>query len=304
MQHGAARAAVVDGAEAGWFGHSCSRKVGLTSAGGVDGFVLSVAVSLIATLHFLDVLGVLVARALEDLLDLSDFPVDFLVLFFGLLVVALDHVDELVDVVAGHDDVAHFLLGLHLLPHHERVHLLLGNHTRTNGHLWILLYLLSQLLCELNQLGILLDGLKTLVRVRNLKLRHWIRLEGAPLGLPLHALLSSHLVYLVLHLVVDVAHAARLRTALQMKHDVSPDRRKVCLFAFITCVLKVTRTNFVKRVYHDLLLWNSSLHLVWQQASPFRQLCAVHLGKRNLGEGRALVSLGFLILLIRLFALN
>lgn len=106
----------------------------------------------------------LVARPFEDLLDFSDFTIGFLFIFC-LLVVALDHVDELVDVVARHDDIAHFLLWLHLLPHHERVHLLLRDHALADGHFRIFPYLLAQLLGKLNQFLIFLMRLKTLVRV-------------------------------------------------------------------------------------------------------------------------------------------
>ena len=65
-----------------------------------------------------DVLGVLGQGAREYLLNFADLALASLLVARGL-VVPLDHVDQLVDIEAGYDDVADLLLGLHLSPRHE-----------------------------------------------------------------------------------------------------------------------------------------------------------------------------------------
>ena len=98
---------------------------------------------LLPSLFAIDVLGEVVQRALENLLDLANLTLAlFLVVLF--LVVALDHVNQLVDVAAGDDYVAHFFLGLHLLPHHELVGPVLANDARIDSFFRVFFDLLSQ----------------------------------------------------------------------------------------------------------------------------------------------------------------
>ena len=56
--------------------------------------------------------------SLEDLLYLADLSLALLVVV-ELLVVPLYHVNQLIDVAAWYNYISNFLLGLHLLPHHE-----------------------------------------------------------------------------------------------------------------------------------------------------------------------------------------
>lgn len=95
-----------------------------------------------------NVLWELFQRALEDLVDLSDFPFSTL-LVACLLVVTLHHVNKLFRVITGHNDIAKLLLWLHLSFHCECARQLSADYKTIDGLFRILLDYFSQLLCEL-----------------------------------------------------------------------------------------------------------------------------------------------------------
>ena len=82
----------------------------------------------ISSLFAIDVLGELVQGSLENLLYLANLSLTLL-LIVKLLVMSLDHVDQLIDVAARHNYIANFLFRLHLLSHHEQVGPVLADHT-------------------------------------------------------------------------------------------------------------------------------------------------------------------------------
>lgn len=75
----------------------------------------------------------------------------------------LDHVDQLIDVAAWHNNIANFFLWLHLLPHHEQVGPVLADHTRIDRFFGVFLDLLSQLLRKLKQFLVFLHGFEAFI---------------------------------------------------------------------------------------------------------------------------------------------
>ena len=118
--------------------------------GASKGSKFNLAITCHSSLLLREVLRAIIFCPFEDLLDLSDLAHAFL-LVLGLFVMTLYHVDQLFDVVAGHDDVADLFFGLHLLPHHKGVHLLFRDHTLADGFLRVLFDLFSEFISELKQ---------------------------------------------------------------------------------------------------------------------------------------------------------
>lgn len=102
--------------------------------------------------------------ATENMLNFTDLTLAAL-LIICFFVVALDHGNDLVNVVAGNHHITHSLLGLHATLHHKFVLLLLIDDTFADGLCWVFLVVLPQIFSELEQFTILLEGLETFVRV-------------------------------------------------------------------------------------------------------------------------------------------
>ena len=85
------------------------------------------------------------------MIELSDLADAFLLVLL-VLVVALYHVDKLVNVAARHDDITNFLFGLHSPLYHKRAKLLLCDHCLTDGFPGVLLDLFSESVCVFKQM--------------------------------------------------------------------------------------------------------------------------------------------------------
>lgn len=116
--------------------------------------------------------------AAEDVLNFAYFALSTLFIV-GLVVVALDHGDDLVDVAAGDDFVTHTLLGLHTLLHHKFILLLLIDDTFADGLSWVFLVDLPQIVSILEQFFILLERLKTFIGVVELHLAYALLVQFA-----------------------------------------------------------------------------------------------------------------------------
>ena len=105
-----------------------------------------------------------VQRGFEDLLDVSDFSFTFLFVV-EIFVVTANHVRQQFHIVRWDDNIANFLLGLHLTLVEKACLLLTSDHIAANWFSHPLIVVIFKLICLLDQLFIFLARLERVLRV-------------------------------------------------------------------------------------------------------------------------------------------
>ena len=184
--------------------------------------------------------------ALKNLLNLAHFPLAFL-LVVDLLIVALDHIHQLFNIVAGNHNIANFLLRHQLGFVHEGILHCLVHNTLIFCQLRILLVLLPQFVSELMELLILLFRLEAVLRVRALQhldaslyaRSSWIGGSDEQIGsFWLNGELAQFVDTLFNH-VIDVTHAAHLGPLSNVSDDLLAD---VVVVLFVQILFILART--------------------------------------------------------------